>query len=48
MSALFGKALDFRRYSTDYLAAEEDARRNGAGIWRGEFVAPWEWRRARR
>jgi endonuclease YncB( thermonuclease family) len=43
-----GWALDFRRYSTDYLAAEEDARRNGAGIWRGEFTAPWEWRRAQR
>jgi len=43
-----GWALAFRRYSTEYLAAEEDARRNGAGIWRGEFTAPWDWRRAQR
>ena len=39
-----GWALDFRRYSTDYLQAEAEAKRAGAGIWRGEFTAPWEWR----
>ncbi len=43
-----GWALDFRRYSTDYLQAESAARRAGAGIWRGEFELPWEWRAARR
>lgn len=39
-----GHALAFRRYSLDYVAAEEQARMAGAGIWQGRFVAPWEWR----
>ena len=43
-----GWALDFRKYSTDYLQAEAEARRAGVGIWRGEFEPPWEWRAARR
>ena len=43
-----GWALDFRRYSTDYVQAESAAKRAGAGIWRGEFTPPWEWRAARR
>jgi endonuclease YncB( thermonuclease family) len=43
-----GWALDFRRYSTDYLRAESEAKRAGAGIWRGQFTPPWEWRAARR
>lgn len=40
-----GHALAFRRYSLDYVAAEDDARHRGAGIWQGRFTAPWEWRR---
>jgi endonuclease YncB( thermonuclease family) len=43
-----GWALDYRKYSTDYLQAEAEAKRAGAGIWRGEFTPPWEWRAARR
>ena len=43
-----GWAIDFRRYSSDYLEAEAQARRDGAGLWRGDFVAPWEWRRTHR
>ena len=43
-----GWALDYRRYSTAYLQAESAAKRAGAGIWRGEFTPPWEWRAARR
>jgi endonuclease YncB( thermonuclease family) len=43
-----GWALDFRKYSTDYLQAEAEARRAGAGVWRGEFEPPWEWRAVRR
>ena len=39
-----GWALAFRRYSADYVQAESAARRAGAGIWRGEFTTPWEWR----
>jgi endonuclease YncB( thermonuclease family) len=36
-----GWALDFRKYSTDYLQAEAEARSTGAGIWRSEFTPPW-------
>jgi Micrococcal nuclease (thermonuclease) homologs len=43
-----GWALDFRRYTDAYLPAEADARRRGAGLWRGEFVPPWEWRKGTR
>ena len=43
-----GWALDHRKYSTDYLQAESAAKRAGAGIWRGEFTTPWEWRAERR
>ena len=32
----------YRRYSTDYLEDEEAAQDAQAGIWRGEFVPPWE------
>lgn len=39
-----GWALDYRKYSTDYLAAEAEAKRQEAGVWRGEFVPPWQWR----
>jgi endonuclease YncB( thermonuclease family) len=43
-----GWALDFRKYSSDYLRAEAEAKRDGVGIWRGQFTPPWEWRAARR
>jgi endonuclease YncB( thermonuclease family) len=42
-----GWALDFRRYSSDYLRAEAEAKRAGAGLWRGDFTPPWEWRARR-
>lgn len=32
----------------DYLAEERAAQAEGAGIWRGAFIAPWDWRRGRR
>lgn len=40
-----GWALDYRRYSKDFLTEEGIAKREGSGIWRGEFIAPWEWRK---
>lgn len=40
-----GWALAYRRYSMDYVQEEAAARAAGRGIWRGEFVAPWDWRR---
>jgi endonuclease YncB( thermonuclease family) len=43
-----GWALAYRRYSRDYVQAEQAAKAEGAGMWRGEFMQPWEWRRARR
>jgi endonuclease YncB( thermonuclease family) len=39
-----GWALAYRRYSTDYVDAEDQARQARRGIWRGRFVKPWEWR----
>ena len=40
-----GLALAYRRYSTDYVAAETIARDRGLGVWAGTFEAPWDWRR---
>src|SRR5918996_1068886 len=39
-----GWALAYRRYSKDYVVAEDEARRARRGMWRGTFVKPWEWR----
>jgi endonuclease YncB( thermonuclease family) len=40
-----GLALAYRRYSLDYVAAEDQAREAGCGMWAGSFEAPSEWRR---
>jgi len=42
-----GWALVDRRRSTAYVAVEDAARAAARGLWRGEFVPPWEWRGAR-
>jgi endonuclease YncB( thermonuclease family) len=34
----------YRRYSTDYIDAEDEARKARRGMWRGTFVKRWEWR----
>jgi len=39
-----GWALAYRRYATDYIAEELMAREAEQGIWRGAFIAPWDWR----
>jgi endonuclease YncB( thermonuclease family) len=39
-----GFALDFRRYSSAYIADEAAAKADRAGMWSGTFVPPWEWR----
>lgn len=39
-----GWALAYREFSTDYVGAEQLARRNGLGIWTGEFEAPADYR----
>ncbi len=43
-----GYALAYRRYSKDYVDEEDAARKSKAGIWAGEFVKPWDWRRGKR
>lgn len=43
--ALFGI---LRRYSRDYVRAEDQARAARRGVWSGQFEMPWEWRAARR
>ena len=39
-----GWALAYRRYSLEYVDDEAAARSARRGIWRGEFVRPWDWR----
>lgn len=43
-----GYALAYTRYSRRYASAEQEARENSRGLWDGEFVAPWRWRRGER
>jgi endonuclease YncB( thermonuclease family) len=42
-----GIAVAFRRYSTDYVAEEEQAKKARLGLWVGTFALPWEWRASR-
>lgn len=43
-----GWALAYRRYSARYIPQENSARASGLGVWQGEFVEPWDWRRGER
>lgn len=43
-----GHALAYRQYSDKYIPEEEEAREAERGLWAGEFVPPWEWRRGKR
>ena len=43
-----GWALAYRRYSDAYVEQESEARRSRRGMWRGEFVSPWDWRQGKR
>jgi len=40
-----GLAMAYRRYSQDYVTAEQNAERAKRGIWQGPFDAPWDWRK---
>lgn len=42
--AYTGWALAWRRVSKRYVADEDRARTARRGLWKGEFVAPWDWR----
>jgi endonuclease YncB( thermonuclease family) len=39
-----GWALAYVQYSSVYLHTEQDARQNQRGLWKGAFIAPWDWR----
>ena len=43
-----GWAVAYRKYSTDYVAAEKNAAAKLRGIWKGDFTRPWEWREKKR
>lgn len=43
-----GYALAYRYYSKLYVRHEEAAKSAKAGMWRGEFIPPWKWRRKRK
>ena len=43
-----GWALAYRRYSKKYIPQEDQARAAKKGMWVGEFVPPWDWRRGER
>lgn len=43
-----GLAIDYRKYSLDYVPQEDEARAEHKGLWEGEFVEPEAWRKAKR
>jgi endonuclease YncB( thermonuclease family) len=43
-----GWALAYRKYSLDYIDEETAAQHARVGLWRGEFVPPWDWRQGER
>ena len=43
-----GWAFAYRKYSMSYVVEEAAAKMAKGGIWQGDVVAPWEWRRGER
>lgn len=43
-----GLALAYLDYSRDYLPQQAEAEAARAGLWRGSFEAPWDWRAGQR
>jgi endonuclease YncB( thermonuclease family) len=43
-----GWALAYRRFSGAYVQNEGRAKRAKLGVWQGQFIAPWDWRRGKR
>jgi endonuclease YncB( thermonuclease family) len=43
-----GLAVAYRRYSQDYVGQENNAKAASIGLWSGEYVMPWAWRRGKR
>ena len=42
-----GWAMAYRHYSKRYVPNETQAQENRFGIWRGEFIPPWDWRKGK-
>tara|TARA_Y100000768_G_scaffold53959_1_gene35583 strand:- start:120 stop:602 length:483 start_codon:yes stop_codon:yes gene_type:complete len=40
-----GWALAYRKYSSKYTDEEDWAKNNLKGLWQGEFLEPWKWRK---
>jgi endonuclease YncB( thermonuclease family) len=40
--------MAYRRYSSDYIGAEQEAKNAKRGVWSGAMQSPWEWRAERR
>ena len=40
-----GYAVAYRKYSKNYIEIEKIAKKNKKGIWQGDFLMPWEWRK---
>ena len=40
-----GYAIAYRRYSKDYVADENYAKKNKLGLWNGSFIQPEKWRK---
>ena len=45
---LNGWAVAYQKYSKASINAEAIARSQEVGIWSGEFILPWKWRRGKR
>lgn len=43
-----GFALAYRQYSERYIGVEEQAKRDRSGMWKGDFIPPWEYRASKR
>ena len=35
-------------YASDYIGQEQTAKAAGRGLWKGDFVTPWDWRKGKR
>lgn len=45
---LQGHAMAYRRFSTQQVDAETQAKAARRGLWQGSFTPPWDWRRQNR
>ena len=43
-----GMAVAYTKYSRAYVGQQRSAKAARRGLWRGDFVTPWDWRRGKR